>query len=515
MDDDFDVDLRGMTDDPELLKKMLVMVWKRMRKLEDRLASTEAELRRPAKSTRQHDEHQQYLFDELLRDDDEESADDDEPDPDPPSGGGKPPRRGKRKPLPPDLPRVVERHDLPEDDPERACSCCDEVMLEIGVRKTEQLDYQPATLVVREHQQVVYGCRANRCDANVARASKPAQPIERGIPGPGLLAHVIVSRFDDHLPYYRQAQMFARQGVTVSRRSLSRWMYYAGDLLEPIVDHMAAALKASRRLHTDDATFPILMPGTGSTHPAKIWTYVGDEDHPHTVYRMTARRLRDEPEKFLADYEGALQADAFKGYDCVFASGRIVEVACWAHAKRKFDAVLEQHDLRAGEILTLISEMYEVEAEAKGLDEQARKQLRQTKMKPILARIRTRCDELGMTVRPKSSLAAALTYVNNQWQALCRFADTGHLEPDNNRAERALRGVCIGRKNWLFGGNLEAAKRAAILLSLVESCERNRINAFDYLRDVLQRISVHPSSRIAELTPAGWKAARAAEDSVA
>jgi len=186
-----------------------------------------------------------------------------------------------------------------------------------------------------------------------------------------------------------------------------------------------------------------------------------------------------------------------------------------ALAEASLDAVLEQHDLRAGALLGLITEMYEVEGEGRKLDENARRQLRQTRVKPILERIRTCCDELGMVVRPKSSLAAALTYINNQWEALCRFADTGHLEPDNNRAERALRGVCIGRKNWLFGGNLESAERAAVLLSLVESCERNGINTFDYLRDVLHRISVHPSSRIAELTPAGWKATREAEAAAA
>jgi transposase len=514
MDDDFDVDLRGMTDDPETLKKMLVMVWKRMRQLEARVAAAEAESHRAPKRSQQHDEHQRYLFDELLARDaaaEERTEDDEDPDPDPPGGGGQPRRRGKRAPLPADLPREVERHELPEDDPERACSCCNAIMQEVGVRTTEQLDYRPARLVVRQHQQVVYGCRTNKCDASIARASKPPQPIERGMAGPGLLAHVIVSRFDDHLPYYRQAQMFARQGVSVSQRSMSRWMYYAADLLKPIVDHMAEAIKKSRRIHGDDATLPVLQPGHGRVWPAKIWTWVGDESQPHTVYRVTERRTKEEPGDFLAGFEGALQADAASVFDHLFKISKIIEIACWSHAKRKLDEVLEQHDLRAGEVLALIGEMYEVEAEGRELGEKARKELRQRRVKPILARIRARCDELGMIVRPKSSLAAALTYINNQWAALCRFANTGHLEPDNNIAERALRGVCIGRKNWLFAGSFESADKAAVLLSLVESCERNRINTFDYLRDVLQRISIHPSSRIAELTPAGWKAAREAE----
>lgn len=328
-----------------------------------------------------------------------------------------------------------------------------------------------------------------------------------------MLAHVIVSRFDDHLPYYRQEQMFARQGVAVSRRSMSRWMYFSADLLEPIVEHMQSAIMGSRRIHTDDTTFPILEPGRGETRAAKLWGYAGDEDHRHTIYKVTIRRTRDGPREVLAGYRGALQADAYRGYDCIYASGDIVEVACWAHAKRKFDDALK-HDVRSGEILTLIKEMYKVEKRGRGLEESARRALRSREVVPLLDRIFESCDRLSATARPKSSLAKALTYLNNQREALQRFAHTGYLEPDNNLAERAMRGLALGRRNWLFAGTLEAAEKAAILLSLVESCERNQVNTFEYLRDVLVKVSTHPHSRIDELTPAGWKLVHDQADAV-
>lgn len=525
-----------LSNDPELLKELLAKVWKENQQLRARLKLLEDSSRRRSARSAAVDEHQRYLFDELVQRQQEarrtqaeeeaaaqetkggatkrESGEDDDPAPTPPSPGKPGRRRGKRAPLSGEQPRVIERHELPDDDPTRSCQCCNQLMQEVGVRKTQQLDYQPARLVVKEHHQVLYACTVNKCESVPARAPKPAQPIERGIPAVGLLAFVIVSRFADHLPYFRQTRMFARQGVAISRRSLSRWVYFAGDLLEPIVEHMAEAIFGSRSLHADDATFPVLVPGLGETHPAKIWAYVGDDSHPHTIYRLTERRLGEEPQDFLRSFEGFLHADAFSGYDRLYKNGKVCEVACWAHAKRKLDAAFE-HDLRAGELLVLLSRMYEVEKRARDLDEQGRRAMRQAEVKPILAEIRALCDELAMVVRPKSSLAAALTYINNQWDALQRFADTGHLKPDNNTAERALRGVCLGRKNWLFGGSFAAAQRACTLISLVESCQRNDIDPFEYLVDVLDRVSTHPHSRIDELTPAGWKAAQQAERDVA
>jgi transposase len=526
------IDGYKLPDDPETLKAMVRHLYDHLRKAERRLDKLEAELSRPRPPQRSGDTDQLYLFDSVDQEQveldaaeskDGDSEDDDDGDDDRESdhaedeGNGKKPakprrRRGRRKPLPEDLLRIVKRHEIAAGDPRRSCPCCETTMPEVAVRKTEQLDFLPASFVVIEHQQPTYACR--KCEVGAIRQSKPAQPIERGLPGPGLLAQVIVNRFDDHLPYHRQAQMFNRQGVTVSARSMSRWMASSAELLSPIVGHMLEEVLRSRRIHTDDTTFPVLDPGRGKTQAAKIWCYVGDRSRPHTVYEVTERRTRDAPERVLAGFAGTLQADAFSGYDCIYASGDVQEAACWSHARRKFEPCSE---LGAREMITLIAEMYKVERRGRRfkLSEENRRRLRERRVVPILERIRDCRDRLAATVRPKSNLAMALTYISRQWDALTFFASTGHIEPDNNIAERSLRSVAIGRRNWMFAGSLEAAQNAATLISLIESCERNEVNTFEYLRDVLQRISVHPSSRISELTPAGWKAARAAEDDAA
>jgi len=496
-----------LPDNPETLKGLVCFLYERLQKVERRLEHLEAELRRPRRPEEVDNSGQLYLFDSIMREhvelfgedeaereeisgeQDDESEGDEEP--------AQPRRpRGKREKAPEHLPREVRRHEIASDDPRRACPCCSKVMPEVGVRKSEQIDFRPAALFVIEHQQPTYACKG--CEVVAVRQSKPAQPIERGIAGPGLLAQVIVSRFEDHLPYHRQAQMFARQGMRVSASSMSRWMQGVAQLLEPIVEHMFKDIRRSRRIHTDDTTFPVLDPGRGSTRAAKLWTYVGDSDFAHTV------RTRDGPLRVLTGYRGTLQADAYSGYDCIYASGEVQEAACWAHARRKLEPCKE---LRAYVMVSLIRDMYEVERRARPLPESERLELRQREIIPILNEIKDHRDRLAPTVRPKSDLATAIGYLSRQWAALTYFASTGHIEPDNNIAERSLRGLAVGRRNWLFGGSLKAAQRAAILLSLVESCKRNQVNAFDYLRDVMQRISTHPSSRIAELTPAGWKAA--------
>lgn len=448
----------------------------------------------------------------------EESSETSAPPSDPPAEPQeKSPRAGnkpRRSSLPPDLPRQQKIHDLPEA--EKTCPCCQTRLEKIGEETSEQLEYIPASLLVIEHVRLKYACKG--CQDHIVRAAKPAQPIDKGMPGPGLLAHILTSKYADHLPLYRQEGMLARHGVTLGRNTLCDWTAQCGELLSPLYRRMIELIKSSRFVQTDDTHVPVLDPKLSQTRTGRLWTYLGeDATFPLTVFDYTPNRTRDGPTEFLQGYQGYLVADAFSGYDGIFtgSSGSIVEVACWAHARRKFYDAKSSDVASSHHALALIGQLYDVERHAQataekqalGADEffALRHTLRDERSRGTLTKIKDWLDERSKTALPKSPIGQAIGYALNQWDALCRFLEQGWLPIDNNASERAIKNVVIGRKNWLFAGSDHGGRTAAILFSFTVSCKRNHLDPFAYLRDILDRISTHPANDIDALLPHRWR----------
>lgn len=416
------------------------------------------------------------------------------------------PRPGHgRTPLPPWLPRRRVEHALPEG--QCACRACGARLVKIGEETSEQLDYTPASLFVTEHVRVKYACQA--CEGQVVTSAMPAQPIDKGRPGPGLLAQVITAKYADHLPLNRQVDIFARHGVELSRQTLCDWVAAAADLLAPVYRDFTTTVLGGKVVQTDDTTVPVQDHERTHTRDGRLWVYVGDTRPATIVYDYTPTRSRAGPIDFLGEFRGYLQADAYAGYDAVYATGRVVEVGCWAHARRYFWEAKEADALRALAALGVIQQLYRVEAEAKALEAGARRALREAQAQPVLERFKRWLDEQANVVLPKSPIGEAVHYARGQWTALTRYLEDGDLAIDNNASERALRRVVTGRKNWLFCGSDEGGRRAAILYSIVATCKAHVIDPWAYLRDVLERIPTHPNRRRAELLPREWKAARA------
>jgi transposase len=412
-------------------------------------------------------------------------------------------KHGRRK-LPDHLPRIEIVHDL--TDEQRKCPCCGEARTCIGSEISEQLEYVPASLKVLKHVRHKYACKA--CDiagngGHIEIAAKTPQPIEKGLPGPGLLAYVIVSKLGDHLPLYRLERIFDRHGVDIARSTMCAWMLAASELVKPLIDLMIGRVKQSRVIHTDETRVPVQE--LKQCRQGRIWTYIGDESNPYVAYDYTPDRTRAGPQRFLADFKGYLQADAYGGYDGIYIKGDVTEVACWVHARRKFFDAKETDGRRAAEMLEMIRQLYAVEDEAKPVEHNARRDLRQSKSVPILAKIKTWLDTEAQLVLPRSPMAQAIQYALNQWDALCRYGDQGYLNIDNNAAERALKRVAIGRKNWLFAGHDQAGVSHARLYSLIASAERHGIDPQRYLTSVLAKIGQTKLSEIDQFLPEVWK----------
>jgi len=431
------------------------------------------------------------------------------------------PRRGHgRAKLPRNLPRRREVHDVKPED--RICSCCGKEMTKIGEDTSEQIDYVPASVCIVEHVRPKYACK--HCpDGTVLMAEKPRQPIEKGLPGPGMLAHVITSKYADHLPLNRLSHIFQRHGLNISRSTMCGWMASSADLLSPLYDLMVQEVLSSKALHTDDTPVRVLDPDRDSTRLGRLWTYRGDDLHPYTVYDYTPSRARDGPAEFLGDYAGYLQADAYGGYDGIFANGKVTEVLCWAHARRKFFDAQDSDAARATVALAYIRRLYQVERQAKEQFQRQeheadarslaaiRKELRQTQALPVLRELEIWLRQQtggGNPVLPKSPLGMAIRYCLGNWAALTRYAAAdGDLDIDNNASERDLRPIAVGRGNWTFLGSDKGGRTAAVLYSLIASAKRHGLDPFAYLRDVIARISDHPFSRLHELLPDQWKLA--------
>jgi transposase len=373
----------------------------------------------------------------------------------------------------------------------------------IGEETSERVDYVPASLFVVRTVRGKYACRA--CEAGVTIAPLPPQGLEKSVAGAGLVAHVVASKYADHLPLFRQEGMFARHGADLPRSTLGDVVRGAAELLEPLARRVLASVLQGRVVNTDDTGVTYLLKPRGRASGA-VWAYVGER--AEVAYDFTESRSRDGPAAVLKGYEGYLQADALKQYDAFYASGEIVEVACWAHARRYFFEALASERALAEDMLDQIRALYEVERRAKVLSESERLVRRQEQARPILKGILAWLEKNGPKVLPKGPMGQAISYAKKNWTALTRYLEQGYLAIDNNAAERALRSVAVGRKNWLFAGSAEAGRRAAVLMTLVGTCKLQGIDPQAYLADVLVRAATTPVSRIDELTPRGWKLAR-------
>jgi len=413
----------------------------------------------------------------------------------------------KRKPLPAHLPRETIEYDL--DESQKVCDCCGEQLERIGAETSEQLDYVPAILKVIEHVRYKYACK--HCQETVVTAAKAHQPIEKGIPAAGLLAHVVVSKYVDHLPLYRLEGIFRRHDIDITRSTMCGWAGSCADLLEPLYRLMGKEVLQSKVINTDDTPVRVQDKTLDKkTRTGRLWIYCGDKTHPYNVYDYTPNRSREGPELFLRDYQqGYLQADAYAGYDFIFddADRDVIELLCWAHARRNFYDARKHAPQLSLTAITWIKLLYDVERDIKDLSSEQKKAVRQEKSVPILKDFKQWLDEITPAqALPQSPIRQAINYAINGWKALCRYTEDGDFSIDNNVAERQMRPIAVGRKNWLFFGSDRGGRTAAILSSIAQSAKRHNLNVYTYLRDVITRISDHPANQLHELLPNKWTA---------
>jgi transposase len=503
-----EIDRQHLPEDPRVLQQMVAGLLAERESQEQRLRQVQhllEQLLRARYGPRRErvSEHQLFLFAVTILSAPPQTS----PAPEKPKNRSTPRSGHGRQRLPPTLERRRVVYDLGEQ--ERQCPQCQGELRPIGEEISERLEYVPASLQVIEEACQKYACPQG---CTVVTAAKPMQPIEKGLAGPGLLAQVAVNKFSDHLPLHRQEAIFARHGVELSRQTLSGWMRQCAELVRPLCEEMKQRVLSSKVVQTDDTPVPVLDPELPRTRTGRIWTYVGDAEHPYIVYDYTPNRSRDGPDDFLQPFHGYLQADAYSGYDQLYQDGKreIVEVACWAHSRRKFFEAQSSDLVRATVMLAYVRLLYDVEREAREqkLRGDRRRALRQAQAKPLLNDIRAYLEREQPQVLPKSPEGQAIAYTLSNWKALIRYCDDGDLEIDNNGAERSLRGIAVGRKNWMFYGSDNGGQTAAVLTSLIATCKRLKLDPFAYLRDLFGRISSHPQSHLAELLPDQWKTAR-------
>ncbi|MGB6412579.1 MAG: IS66 family transposase [Candidatus Cybelea sp.] len=386
---------------------------------------------------------------------------------------------------------------------EESCPSCNGTLKPLGEDVSETIEYVPARFKVIRCVRPKLACAS--CDA-IVQAPVPSRPIERGIAGPGLLAHVLVGKYADHLPLYRQSEIYARVGVDLDRSLLADWVGRASELLAPLADALRRHVFAADVVHGDDTPLPVLAPGRGKTKTGRLWTYVRDERPaggqaaPAVWFAYTPDRKGEHPQRHLNDFIGILQADGYAGFSRLYDGGRVVEAACWAHVRRKFVDLYELHQSEvAKEVLDRIGALYAIEKEIRERSPVERRAVRQERSRPLLDALELYLRDMLRTLSQKSAMAKAIRYALSRWEALNRYCDDGRIEIDNNAAERALRCVALGRKNYLFAGSDAGGERAAAIYSLLGTAKLNGFNPEAYLREVLARIAEHPITRIDEL----------------
>ena len=408
-------------------------------------------------------------------------------------------RKPKRKPLPDNLPRDIVEHPT-------ACACpkCGGALRRLGEDATEILEYIPGSFRVTRHVRPKMSCR---CCESITQAPAPSLPINRGLAGPGLLAHVLVGKFCGHLPLHRQAEIFARNGIDLDRSTLADWVGQCARLLRPLIEAVGLHVMAACRVHADDTTVPVLSPGNGKTRTGRLWCYARD-DHPFggtapkaVLYCYSPDRKGEHPKKHLAAFKGILQADGYAGYAGLYQQG-VTEAACMAHVRRKFfDIHAETQSPQSQEALQRIAALYAIEAMIRGEPAETRLKVRLERSAPLFTALRTWLDTTLSRVSGKSEMAKAIRYALVRWEALTLVLRDGRVCIDNNAAERSMRPMTLGRKNWLFAGSDSGGERAAAIYTLTETAKLNGLDPEAYLRRVLECIADHPVKRVHELLP--------------
>jgi len=501
-------DAADLPDDVDVLKQTILHLLASNAKLSEQL---EYMLRRyHGRQSEKMDAAQLALFADLLGEavaaaaaDDRASEEKESP---------KEPRRKKpsgRRKIPAHLPRVIREHTL--DPSMLACPTCGEERVVIGQKTSEQLELVPAKLIVIRNVMYTYACPP--CGGEVETAPKPNGPIAKCLAGPGLLAHVIVSKFDDHLPVYRQEEIFRRNGIDINRSTMCGWLMGCAAALEPVYKLMHRRIHRSRVIQTDGSTLPMMDPGRGSTRASGFWVYRGDDRAPYVAYDFTEQQDRAGPVRWLRGFSGTLQADAASLYDVFFDETkfgtRVVEAGCWAHARRYFEKAKMEHPAQALMAIGWIRKLYAIEDLAKGMSKRRRRRLRRRDSREVLRGLDAWLTTIEADVLPKSKLGKAIAYVRRNWKALTRYANSGRLEIDNNASERGIKPMVVGRKNYLFAGNADGGRAAATLYTMIESAKRCRIeNPEIWLADVLARVNDTPAHELADLLPDRWKLLR-------
>jgi transposase len=408
-------------------------------------------------------------------------------------------RKPKRKPLPDNLPRDVVEH-----APACACPKCGGALRRLGEDVTEVLEYVPGSFRVTRHVRPKMSCR---CCESITQPPAPSLPINRGLAGPGLLAHVLVGKFCDHLPLHRQAEIYARDGIDLDRSTLADWVGQSARLLRPLIDAVGVHVMSAERIHADDTTVPVLSPGNGKTSKGRVWCYVRD-DHPFAgkapkavLYCYSPDRKGEHPKAHLAGFKGILQADGYAGYAGLYQQG-VTEAACMAHVRRKFtDIHAETKSPLSLEAIQRIAALYAVEDMIRGESAEIRLRVRAERSAPLFADLRKWLDTTLSRISGRSEMAKAIRYALVRWDALTLVLRDGRVCIDNNAAERSMRPMTLGRKNWLFAGSDSGGERAAAIYTLTESAKLNWLDPEDYLRKVLALIADHPVKRVHELLP--------------
>lgn len=425
------------------------------------------------------------------------------------------PSSSNRRPcrsFPDHLPRETVVH-----SPEQ-CQCpeCGASMRKLGEDVSEMLDYVPGYFKVIRHVRPKLSC--GRC-SKVVQLPAPARPIDRAMPTAGLLAQVIVSKYADHCPLYRQQAIYRRVGIELDRATLASWIGEASNRLDPVVKALGRYVRLAEKIHADDTPVPVLDPGRGKTKTGRLWTYVrddrpsGSKDPPAVWYRYSPDRQSRHPQSHLKDYQGILQADGYSGFGALYQSGTILEAGCWAHARRKFYDLYAAHQSPiAAEAIERIGQLYAIEREIRGWGVDDRRATRQARAVPIIDELHAWLGQQRQSVSAKSGIANAIDYSLSRWKALTRFCTDGRIDLDNNTAERSIRAIVLGRNNYLFMGADVGGERAANIYSLIGTCLLNAIDPLVYLRECLQRLPITSAARISDFFP--WNTVRHAGDQV-
>ena len=422
------------------------------------------------------------------------------------SKASKAPRERPRKTNRGSLPAHLERVEQIVDVEDKACACCGGALHQIGEDVAERLDVVPTTFRVLVTRRPRYGCRA--CENAVVQAPAPARIVEGGIPTEALIAQVLVSKYADHLPLYRQAQIYARQGIQLDRSTLADWVGRAAWYLRPIRDHILERLRRSERLFADETTAPVLEPGRKRTKTGQIWAYACDDrpwggsDPPMVAYVYAADRKTERPEAHLSGFAGILQVDGYGAYAALARRHQQIRLAfCWAHVRRKFYELAESSPV-AADVLRRIASLYAIEDEIRGLSADERRDVRDQRSRPIIDDLYRFLEARGRQVSAKSRLGEAIRYTLPRWDGLIRFLDDGRIDLDNNAVERAIRPLALNRKNALFAGSDEGGDNWAVIATLIENCKLTGINPHTWLTATLASLANgHPASRIDELLP--------------